>query len=442
MSLRLAAQSALLVCAVWAGTCSTARAQTPDDPLRLDSLVEAALSANPVLQAARLEAEARAYAGEQAGSLPDPTASLTVVPYAVATGTGLQRSEWSVMQSMPWPGTLTLREEAAGFAAEASRHEADALALDLILQIREAFYELYLTQSTDSLLRAFASRLDAFQESATVQYEVGRGPQGAILQTHVDLERLRQRLLDVEVRRETALRRLSRLIDRPDLFLTGPITLAPPAFHSIDSISIADAIARNPELRAMEADVSRAMVEIELAERERYPDLGIGFTYMDMPLGAMPEMSGSERVASGLGIMLSASLPVRSGRLRAQRKEAEVRHRQAVARTRAAATAVETQVSELAAITRREAESVEMYRSRLVPRADATVESVLAAYTTGETDYSAFLDAERARLEIALGLEEALVRYLTARARLERSLGLMPESHDTGSTRSALPDLP
>lgn len=442
MSFRLAAHAALLVCALWPGFVTPVRAQTSDERLRLDSLIEEALSANPILQAARLEAEARALAGAQAGSLPDPSASLTIMPYSVATGTGWQRTEWSLMQSMPWPGTLSRREQAAEFAAEESRYEAEALALDVVLQIRESFYELYLAQKTDSLLRSFASRLDAFQESAAVQYEVGRGPQGAILQTNVEQERLRQRLIDVEVRREAALRRLSRLLDRPDLMLAGAINVERPAVPTIDSQVVSDATARHPELRAMNAAVSRARTEIELAERARYPDLGIGLMYMDMPLGAMPEMSGSERIASGIGIMLSASLPVRGSRLRAQREEAEIRHRQAIARTRAAATAVETQIAELAAIAHREAESLEMYRSRLMPRADATVESVLAAYTTGETDYTAFLDAERARLEIAVGYEEAFVRYLAAHARLERSLGLMPESPDTGSVRSTLPDLP
>jgi outer membrane protein TolC len=48
---------------------------------------------------------------------------------------------------------------------------------------------------------------------------------------------------------------------------------------------------------------------------------------------------------------------------------------------------------------------------------------VLAAYTTGEADYVAFLDAERSRFQVQLGLEEALGRYLDATARLERALG-------------------
>ena len=45
-------------------------------------------------------------------------------------------------------------------------------------------------------------------------------------------------------------------------------------------------------------------------------------------------------------------------------------------------------------------------------QAAAAVESVLAAYTTGQADYAAVLDAERTRFQVQLGREDALGRYL------------------------------
>lgn len=420
MVFSFAARRALLACALLAA--ATARAQAPDTTiLRLDVLLDEAEAANPTLQAARLEAAALGQIGAQVGALPDPTATVTLLPYPIATGVGSQRSEWSVMQELPWPGTLALRAREADLTAEAAGHEAEALALDLALEVRQAYHALYQTQRTEALVRAFSDRLDAFAEAATVRYEVGRGPQGAILQVGLERERLRQRLLDLDARREAAVQMLARLTDRPDLALAGTLALEPPPLPEFDEALVQTALSLRPEVRALEAAEARAEASIALAEKAFYPDLGVGLMVMDMTDDGM--MGTAERVASGVGIMFSARIPLQRDRLRAGLEEARLRRAQVEARQAALETAIATQIAEAVYTARREAETLRLFRERLAPQAQATVESVLAAYTTGEADYAALLDAERARFEIQLGLEEALGRYLDATARLERALG-------------------
>lgn len=420
----LVARRALLACALLVAVSGVARAQAPDTTsLRLDALLAEATAANPTLQVARLETAARAQVSAQVGSLPDPTASVTVLPYPLATGGGSQRSEWSVMQMMPWPGTLALRERAANFAAETAGYEADALALDLALQVKQAYYTLYRLQRTDALVRSFAERLGAFTEATAVRYEVGRGPQGAVLQVQLERERLRERLLDLDARREAALQTLARLTDRPDLVLAGTLVLEPPPLPGTDAALADVALRLSPEVHALEAAEARAETEVALAEKAFYPDLGLGLMFMDMTGGGMMEMGAGERIASGVGFMVSARIPLQRDRLRAQLEEARLRQAQVNARQAALETAITTQLADLAYAARREAETLALFRDRLLPQAQATVESVLAAYTTGEADYVAFLDAERSRFQVQLGLEEALGRYLDATARLERALG-------------------
>ena len=135
-----------------------------------------------------------------------------------------------------------------------------------------------------------------------------------------------------------------------------------------------------------------------------------------------------------LAVMVSAKIPLQRGRLHARLEEARLRQAQVEARQDALDTAIATELADLAYAARREAETLALFRDRLVPQAQATVESVLAAYTTGEADYAAFLDAERTRFQVQLGLEEALGRYLDATARLERALG--------GAALADLPTLP
>jgi outer membrane protein TolC len=391
-----------------------------------DLLAEVA-EANPTLRAARLEAAARAQTGAQVGALPDPTVSVKAFPYPLVTALGAQRSQWRVEQMAPWPGTLALRERAADLGAAVSGYEADALALDLALQVKRAYYTLYQLQRTDALVRTFRERLDAFTEAAAVRYEVGRGPQGAVLQVGLEEERLGARLLAIDARREAALQTLARLTDRPGLVAAdpdgsgqAPVVLETPPLPSAEAALADVALRLRPEVQALDAAAEQAEAEVALARKAFYPDLGVGVTYFDITDREMPPTAdGTDAVA----VMLSAKLPLQRGRLRARLDQARLRAAQVEARQEAIETAITTEIADVAYAARREAETLVLFRDRLLPQAQATVESVLAAYTTGEADYVAFLDAERSRFQVQLGLEDALGRYLDATARLERALG-------------------
>ena len=388
--------------------------------LSLDALLAEVDAANPSLRAARLEAAARAEVGDQVGALPDPTVSVTAFPYPLVTALGAQRSQWRVEQMIPWPGTLGLRERAADLGAEVAEHEAEVLALDLALQVKRAYYTLYRLQRTDALVRTFRERLDAFTEAAAVRYEVGRGPQGAVLQVGLEEERLRTRLLALDARREAALQTLARLTDRPGLLLADSVALDPPPLPSADAALAETALRLRPEVQALAAAAERAETEVYLARKAFYPDLGVGVTYFDVTdRDAPPTADGTDALA----VMLSAKIPLQRRRLQARLEEAQLRSAQVEARREALETAIQTELADAAYAARREAETLALYRERLLPQAQATVESVLAAYTTGEADYAAFLDAERTRFQLQLALEDALGRYLDATARLERALG-------------------
>ena len=388
--------------------------------LSLDALLAEVDAANPSLRAARLEAAARAEVGDQVGALPDPTVSVTAFPYPLVTALGAQRSQWRVEQMIPWPGTLGLRERSADLGAEVAEHEAEVLALDLALQVKRAYYTLYRLQRTDALVRTFRERLDAFTEAAAVRYEVGRGPQGAVLQVGLEEERLRTRLLALDARREAALQTLARLTDRPGLLLADSVALNPPPLPSADAALAETALRLRPEVQALAAAAERAETEVYLARKAFYPDLGVGVTYFDVTdRDAPPTADGTDALA----VMLSAKIPLQRRRLHARLEEAQLRSAQVEARREALETAIQTELADAAYAARREAETLALYRERLLPQAQATTESVLAAYTTGEADYAAFLDAERTRFQLQLALEDALGRYLDATARLERAVG-------------------
>lgn len=415
MTRRLAAHIAQLACAFTAPLA--VQAQVPDT-LRLEAVLNAVSAANPVLEAARLDARALARRGDQAGALPDPTASVMVAPYPVYSARGTLRSQWRVEQPFPWPGTLGLRRDAAGAAAEGARYRSEATGLDLARAATLAFADLYQTQEAAAVVRTFGQRLDAFTEAAAVRYEVGRGSQGAVLQVQLERQRLAERLLDLERRRASAVQMLARLLDRPDLTVPGRVVVATPGLPDADALGAA--LARRPEVAVADAAVAEAEADVALAEKAFYPDLGVGVVYTDVGDASIP-MSADGRDA--FGIMASVRVPLGRGRLRARLDEARLRQQATEARRRAAATNVQTEVADALSDARRAAETVALYENVLLPQSAVTVESVLSGYTTGAVDVLAFLDAERSRFQVQLGYVDALARRLAAAADLTRALG-------------------
>ena len=412
----LVARAVLLACLAALG--STAHAQAPDT-LRLDAVLGALYADNPTLAAARLDARALARRGDVLGALPDPTASVMVAPYPILTARGTQRSQWRVEQTVPWPGTLGLRRDGADAAAEAARLSADATALDLARDATRAYADLVRTQEAADVVRAFQARLDAFAEAAAVRYEVGRGPQGAILQVQLERQRLDERLIELDRQRGAAVQTLAGVLDRPGLAVGRVVT--PPA--ALPDAGDLDALALDlrPEVAAAQARIAQAEADVALAERAYYPDLGVGVVYTDVaPAAAPPTATGRD----ALGLMASVRIPLGRDRLRAGVQEARLRQRAAEARLEATRTAVETDLADALSDARRAAEAVVLYRDTLLPLSATTVESALAGYTTGAVDFLAFLDAERARFQIQLGLVDAHARLLDAAADLARALGL------------------
>lgn len=431
MALPVAARFGLLVCALAAAPAASA--QTPPDTLRLDALLRAVAAANPALRAARLEADALAQRGDQVGARPDPTASVMVAPFPVVTARGAQRSQWRVEQALPWPGTLALRRRSANLSAAVSGAEADALALDLAFETRRAFYDLVHAHHVEAVLVAYQARLGAFAEAAAVRYEVGRGPQAAILQIQLERERIAQRLVILEAHRVDALQTLARLADRPDLVGTPVAVEAPALPDDLDAL-VALALAARPERRALALARQRAEAEVSLAQKAVYPELAVGVVYTDIADRDVP-MTADGRDA--LGVMVTGRIPLGRSRYRAQEAEARARVAHAVAREDALDTALRTQVAAVAERVRQTRRALALYDDRLVPLAATTVESTLAAYTTGEADYLSFLGAERTRFEVALAAVDAHHQMLLAVAALQRALGT-----DTVDAPAPMPDAP
>ena len=397
---------------------------SPDDPavLHLDSLLQAAERANPSLRAARLRAEARALEERQASALPDPTVQGAGHLYPTVTARGPQRSQWQVRQSIPFPGKRGLRGEVAALGADAAEADAEALTKNLALSIENAYYELYRVQRRESLLRNFEEQLRQFESAASTRYEVGEGPQQAILKAQIERGRLEMRREALRADRRSALQSLAQLTGREDLKAPDePVNVVPPTELG-ERIEGGDggAVTDRPEAEALRQRIEQAETEIALARRAFWPDFTVGATYTDVRQGDLtPTMNGRDAFNVSLGI----TIPLWRGKQEARLEQAQVERRRAEAKLKDFQLQVRTRVRELRERLHRQQRQLTLLDEQLLPQAETSLEATLSAYKAGRTDFLDLLDAERTLFQLRLDYEDTHARALQTTARLEHALG-------------------
>jgi len=123
----------------------------------------------------------------------------------------------------------------------------------------------------------------------------------------------------------------------------------------------------------------------QLARREIWPDLQVGVVY-----GQQGNDFGTDRMGS---LMLGASLPVFSrSRQLGMREEAAAMTRMAQAELAAMRAETRGRIGEAYASLERARTLAALYHSTVLPQAEATVASALAAYRVGGVDFMTLLD--------------------------------------------------
>lgn len=386
------ARSLLLLLAAALGRAAWAEppaSSLPADPL-LQSLVREALEKRPELQQGRAIARAERERIPQAGALPDPTLSLGIQNdgfQAIQVGK-MESSFYQAMVTQPlfWPGKRGLRTEVAARQAELAEAQLARAELTAEADVRRAYLELILVRDQLALLVRQQALWEQSEGLARARYEVGAGPQSDLLRAQLERTRLRQQRLTLEAQERTRLQALNRLRGHP---LDEPLQTT---WHLPDmeeptlpaaAAALADAEARSPELREARLSVQQAGKRLELASRERYPDLAVGAGVMYR--GSLDPM---------WTLSVSVGLPVWSGRKQGSavaeseaRREAEGQGAEAVRQL------VRLRTEERLALLDGLLQTNRLYRGGLLVQSEAAAESTMGQYRVGRVTFASVLEA-------------------------------------------------
>lgn len=392
-----------------------ATAQAPDT-LRLADVVAQARRANPMLQATRYQADAVGERGSQAGALPDPVLSLGLRNRPLSdfgTDDPMTMNWIGLSQSFPWPGNQGFGQQRQEHFALAADLDADEMEAALVARVKEVYFQLAFMDRALGIMASTRDLLRDFLEVTSARYAVGAGPQQDILQAQVAIAQRTADITIVEQNRAAMAARLNSLLGRPATVPVGALELPNPAGSppAVDSLMAVAAVNR-PAIRAARERALAAEAGYRAAERDAYPDFTVALGY-----GQRPEYEDLATIQVGI------SLPLWSGSKQKPRMR-EMQAFQSAEEARELDLHNETyaRLSELRAAAERARDLSELYRTSIVPQAQAAVESALSAYRVGAVDYMTLLsnqttvnrfETERVRLAAEYQASVAGIEALT-----------------------------
>lgn len=399
--------SSILLGAAPLGNCFQNESQAPETLKTVEEYLRYAALHNAGLRSAFENWKAALQQVPQAEALPDPRFTYGYFIQEVETRVGPQENKFGLAQTFPWFGKIRARTDAAAAAANAAEKIYQAEKLKLFYNVKDAFYEYIYLKSAIDIAAQNLELLKHFEEVARIKYMAAIGTHPDIIRAQIELAALEDKLVSLEQLRRPVVANLNAVLNRPD---DAPLPWPTKAkFQPIElerSQVIAAMKRKNPELTALDFEITAARSLITLAKKKAYPDITFGIDYIQTGSAINPNASDSGK--DPVIAMISMNLPIWAE----SNKAAERQAKSHLAKTSARRVQKENDIiSLLAKVIYRFEDShrkIVLYRDVLVPKSREMLQVSEIAYLAAELDFLSLIDAQRKLLMYELLHERAL----------------------------------
>jgi len=304
--------------------------------------------------------------------------------------------------------------------------ELAAAQLDVVAAVKRAYYDLHFSERAEALLRENRALAVDFLELARQRFQTGTVSQIDVIRSEVavsdidrELENNRQGLNEAraELARQLHVSPETELKTVPEL----PRGEAPAAVERLYQL----AVTSRPSLRGRLAAIARDERAVELAKKRYYPNVTVGFAFMDMSKAnaVTPQTaSGSPNV----GLFVGFNLPIYRQKLAAGVGEAQAR---AIADAKlydAERDNTYREVKDLLTQAKSQQSILGLFKGSILPKAKEALDLTSTDYQGGTTDYVTLITAWREVLQIELQVAQVESDLGKSLASLERAAANSP----------------
>lgn len=391
----------------------------------LDSLVAQALASHPKIVAARQHVAALSYRVPQVTALDDPMFNNTFWPIqdqALQTAGGRVAHQFGLNQKVPWPKKLDARGTIAQREAQVAAAEVAKAEREITEAVRLAYYELWLADQLIAIVKDNEEIVRDLIAVSEARYKSG-GSQQDVLLAELEGDKLADQLILLRRQKEQARADLGTLVRHP-------IHLMPAAYPEINlseaipqlELLIAQAEQCNPSLQGLAAEIARDRAKESLACLQNYPDfsLGLGYSIISDDNNVIsPVANGRDNINFTLGM----TLPIWRDKIDSGIREAAHQRTSTINRREAERDRLRGQLRRQVATAYAATEQLTLFRERLIPRTEQTLEIATADYQGKKTDFTDLVGIYRELLTLQVQVARTKATLASTFAQIDRTVG-------------------
>jgi len=395
--------------------------QVRSDP-PLDTLVQEAIRNNPQLKAAGSQTLAEQIRVKQVTAWEPPQVGISFYqtpiqsfPNPLLNG---METDYYIQQMFPFPGKLSNMGKSAESNAEMYRQQYNELEREIVREVKSDYYELYFIQKKIEINKENQVLLRQLENITEKQYEVGTGKQTDMLRAQTELSTLINDGINLEKEKRNMETMLDAVLNRA---ADGTF----PEIASIEdtipgwSFSQLSALAydNRPVLKAMQYNVKMNEAELASAKLQYYPDIMVQLMYKNMA-GTTNDFWST---------MIGVNIPIAfwskdkfTGKVEEDKINISTAQEQYNSSRNMAASQVQNALIKIES----NKNLIDLYKNTVIPQAQQTLQSTLAEYQTGKTEFLMVIDAYKMALMAKQDYYMSQMNYMQSQALLEQAVGL------------------
>ena len=377
----------------------------------LQSIIEEALANNPEIQKFDYQYQIASEQINEANSLPNTEFNLGVMAIMPEMDMPMELFRASVMQMLPWFGTITARENYASSMADAQYVEVTIAKRKLALSVSQLYYLLYEIRAKEIILDKNIGLLESYERLALNSVEVGKA-------SAVDVLRLQMRQNELIQEKEILVQQnkgiqaaMNSLMNRSyDNEVSVASLLEIP---EDDNFQGYEALSLNPELLKYDKLYESVEQSEVLNQKESRPMVGFGVEYIKQDNSPMITSSYKDMVMP----MVSVSIPIFNKKFRSQTRQNELRKQEIQSEKDERLNMLSSELSK--AISQRNQARIK-YNTQVknLKQAEDAEDILIKNYETGTIDFRDVLDIQELQLKFQMGQIETTQLYYLQSAQI------------------------
>lgn len=381
---------------------------------QLQLYIEEAISNSPEIQKFDFQYKIASEKVEEANSLPNTEFNLGVMALSPEMEMPMELFRASVMQMLPWFGTITARENYATSMAEADYVEVTIAKRKLALSVSQFYYLLYEIRAKQDVLKQNIALLKTYERLALTSVEVGKASAVDVLQLQMRQNELQQEKEVLQQQNKGIQAAVNSLLNRD--YNKEVIVVDSLAIPMEDIPFSFDALSVNPELLKYDKLYQSVEKSELLNQKESGPMVGIGVEYIKQNDGPMITSAFKDMVMP----MVSISIPIFNNRYKSITKQNDLRQQEIQFQKEERLNMLKAELAK--AISQRNQARIKVNtQQKNLEQAKQAEEILIKNYETGTIDFNDVLDIQELQLKFQMNqiesikgfyVQSALINYL------------------------------